>query len=506
MTGAPELRPYQRSVFERVWAAIKAGQRKILVVAPTASGKTIVAAAIIEEARRRGQRVLFLAHRRELITQASRKLHAAGVDHGIVLAGFPPRPCEPVQIASIATLHVRGVRTDAMEMPPADLVIVDEAHHVRARSYRQILAAYPDAIVIGLTATPCRGDGRGLGAAFDVLVECPPVAELTAGGYLVPAVIYAPTRPDLAGVEVRRGDYVERQLAERMDKVPLVGGIVEHWFRLAERRRTVVFATGVQHSVHLRDEFRRAGVMAEHIDGATPIEDCDAILARLAAGSIDVVCNAMVLIEGWDCPEIACLILARPTTSLGLYRQMVGRVLRPSPGKVDAIILDHAGAVFMHGFPDDPIAWTLAEDRRAENQAHSARGKYQAPSLTTCPECAAVRLQGQPCPVCGWRPQPKAAPVEIADGELGRVARNRTVVAAIATANERTRFYAMLIYIAGERGYARGWAAHKYRERFGDWPASRFAQPMVPDDATRAWVRSRQIAYAKAMSKARGAA
>ena len=504
--SAPELRPYQTHVIGRIWAAIEAGQRRILLAAPTAAGKTVIAGAIVADAAARGQRVLFLAHRRELITQASRKLHATAVDHGIILAGYPTRTNEPVQVAAIATLHARAMRTATMDLPAADLVIVDEAHHCRARTYRRLLEEYPDAIVIGLTATPCRGDGRGLGSTFDVLVECPPVAELTAAGYLVPSTIYAPSQPDLSGVRVERGDYVERQLAERVDTVQLVGDIVEHWHRLAERRRTVVFGTGVAHSVHLRDEFRRNGVMAEHIDGSTPIEERDVTLARLAAGTIEVVTNAMVLTEGWDCPEVACLILARPTRSLGLYRQMVGRVLRPAPGKTDALILDHAGAVFQHGFPDDPITWTLADDRRAENKAHAARGTYQAPALTTCPECNAVRLQGQPCPVCSWRPQPKAAPVEIAEGELGRVARNRTVAAAIANADDRTRFYSMLIYIADERGYARGWASHKFREKFGAWPASRFVQPIPPDDAMRSWVRSRQIAFAKAMQRSRGAA
>jgi len=504
--GALALRSYQSEVIDRIAAEVAAGSRRVLLVAPTGSGKTICACAIVHKAVARGQRVLVVAHRRELITQASCKLHAAGVDHGIVLAGFPPRPHEAVQVASIPTLHARGVRTDTMEMPPADIIVVAETHHVRARTYRQILAAYPNAIVIGLTATPCRGDGRGLGAAFDVLVECPPVAELTAAGYLVAVTIYAPSRPDLSGVRVERGDYVERQLAERMDKPQLVGGIVEHWHRLAERRRTVAFCTGVGHSLHTRDEFRRAAVLAEHIDGSTPLEERDAILTALGRGEVEVVCNAMVLTEGWDCPEVGCLVLARPTKSLGLYRQMVGRVLRPAPGKADALVLDHAGAVFQHGFPDDPIAWTLSEDNRAENKAHAARGKYRMPALTTCPECAAVRLQGQPCPVCSWRPQPKAGPVEIAEGELGRVARNRIVSANVATADERTRFYATLLYIGNERGYARGWAAHKYREKFSDWPATRFVAPVVPDAAMRAWVRSRQIAYAKAMAKARGAA
>ena len=498
---APDLRPYQRDVIERVWASFEAGQRRVLLVAPTASGKTVIAGELIRDAVGRGMRILFLDHRRELTSQASRKIHAVGVDHGIIQAGFQPRPGERVQVAAVQTLHARAVRSSAMEMPPADVILVDEGHHIRARTYRRILEAYPNAIIIGLTATPCRGDGRGLGNVFDMLVESASVAELTALGFLVSSRIYAPTRPDLSGIKTQHGDYHEGQLAERVDTAKLVGDIVEHWHRLAERRRAVVFATGVAHSVHLRDEFRRSGVMAEHIDGSTPIEERDAILARLAAGTVEVVCNAMVLTEGWDCPEVACLVLARPTKSLGLYRQMVGRVLRPAPGKVDALILDHAGAVFAHGFPDDPIKWTLREDKRAENKAHAARNNYQAPALTTCPECAAVRFEGKPCPVCGWRPRPKAKPVAVADGDLGHVDRQRHVAAA---ALDRLQFYRELLWIANNRQYKPAWAAYKFQDKFGSMPPWEWLchPPVSPSDATLSWVHSRNIAYAKSLQKA----
>lgn len=335
--GARTLRPYQTEVITEVDAAIEAGQRRVLLVAPTGSGKTVISSDIIKTTATRGRRVVFLAHRRELIRQASNKLHDAGIDHGIIQAGFPARPGERVQVASVQTLHARAIRSTRMELPPADLVVVDEAHHCTAQTYRAITDEYPDAIILGLTATPCRADGRGLGNTFSTLIECPSVAELIAAGYLVPTQVYAPTRPDLKGVRVERGDYVESQLAERMDKQELTGDIVMHWHKLASNRRTVVFATSVAHSVNLRNEFRATGVMAEHLDGSTPREDRDAILARLASGEIDVVTNCQVLTEGWDCPAVSCLVLARPTKSIGLYLQMVGRVMRPAPGKSNAL-------------------------------------------------------------------------------------------------------------------------------------------------------------------------
>jgi superfamily II DNA or RNA helicase len=461
----------------------------------------VIAAEIARAAAAEGRQILFLAHRRELIAQASAKLYAAGIDHGVVQAGFPARPGEPVQVASISTLHARAIRSNRMALPPADLVIVDEAHHARARTYRKLLDAYPNAVILGLTATPCRGDGRGLGDMFDVLVQCPPIAELIAADHLVPTKVYAPSRPDLSGVRVERGDYVESQLAERMNKAELVGDIVSHWHRLAQRRRTVIFATGVAHSVHRRDEFRRSGVWAEHLDGSTPAEERDAVLARLAAGEVEVITNAQVLTEGWDAPSVSCLVLVRPMKSLGLYLQMAGRVLRPAPGKTDALILDHAGAVFAHGFPEDPIEWTLAPDKRAENKAHSRRGSYQSPALTTCPECSVVRFEGRPCPARGWRPHAKAQVVEVAEGELGEVAWSRKVTELRRTATEQSRWHAELAWITQNRGYRPGWAAYKFKEKFGAWPRGRDVDPSPPSAEVLSWVRSRQIAYAKALAK-----
>jgi superfamily II DNA or RNA helicase len=501
----PQLRHYQVEVIAEVKAEIAAGKRRLVLVAPTGSGKTIVACAGIAEAVATGHRVLILVHRRELIAQISAKLYAVGVGHGIIAPGFPSRPGERVQVASIQTLHARAVRTARIDLPAADLVIVDECHHCRAMTYRKIIDAYPQAIVIGLTATPCRGDGRGLGNVFETIIECPSVAELIEQKYLVGTVVYAPTRPDLKGVKVQAGDYAQGQLEVRMDTQQLVGGIVEHWLKLAGRKSSIVYASGVGHSIHLRDEFRKSGVLAEHIDGSTPVEERDAILARLAAGTVEVVCNFGVLTEGFDCPVVGCIVLARPTRHHGLYRQMVGRGLRQAPGKTSLLVLDHAGAVFQHGFVEEEVIWTLREDRRAALPMQGSRSIGRAPKLVTCPECSAVRWQGKPCPACGWRPQPKAESFAVRDGDLGKVDRNRRAHAKQYNEDEKERFYRQLLWIARERNYKPGWAAYKYREKFGHWPPFGSPGPMEPDAAMRAWVRSRQISFAKSMQARRSA-
>jgi superfamily II DNA or RNA helicase len=214
-----------------------------------------------------------------------------------------------------------------------------------------------------------------------------------------------------------------------------------------------------------------------------------------------------VLTEGWNRPEASCLILARPTRSLGLYRQICGRILRPARDKTDALILDHSGAVFMHGFPDDEVAWALHEDKRAENISHAKRSTdSHTPALTTCPECFAVRSEGKPCTQCGWRPVRKPKPVEVADGELGEVDRQRRAAKAKQyNAADRLQFYQQLLWIATKRGYKPGWVSHKYKKKFGEWPPGswRCAEPLPPSPATQAWVKSSDIAYAKAVQTRR---
>jgi DNA repair protein RadD len=320
------------------------------------------------------------------------------------------------------------------------------------------------------------------------------IPELIEGKYLVKSRIYAPVNPDLRGVRTQAGDYVENQLADRMDRPKLIGDIVTHWHKYGERRKTVAFACSVGHSIHIRDEFIRAGVRAEHIDGSTPKDQRDATLARLASAEIELVTNCMVLTEGWDMPVVGCCILARPTKKMGLFRQMIGRVLRPADGKPDAIVLDHSGAVFRHGLPEDPVEWSLDPDRRAESPTHQKRQSTRESKLIECTQCSALRVGGLPCPACGFLPRRPAQYVAHVEGDLGLVKSGR----ANGVTYDRTHWHAMLAYIAAKRGYQRGWIAHKFKEKFGEFPAwGSTPQPIEPTREVLSWVRSRAIAYAK---------
>jgi DNA repair protein RadD len=494
------LHPFQQTVVDQVEKEIEQGQRKLLLVAPTGSGKTVMGGAIINRAVERHHRVLVIAHRREIIAQTRDKLIANGVTPGIVLAGSEKelRPFASVQVASIQTLHARAIRSNRMPMPAATWVFIDEAHHGPARTYQAVLERYPDATIIGLTATPVRGDGRGLGNIFDQIIEAPQVAELIVGGYLVKSRVYAPVDPDLKGVRTQSGDYVISQLSARMNTDQLVGDVVSDWLKHGERRKTVAFATDVAHSVHIRNEFINAGARAEHIDGSTPKDERDAILARLKSGETELVTNCMVLTEGWDMPEVGCCILARPTKQIGLYRQMIGRVLRPAEGKPDAIILDHSGAVYCHGLPEDHVEWTLDVDRRAENPTQAKRDRGEEPKLRECPQCQAV-MSKPPCHNCGWMPAlRRGQDRDFADGELGLVIGGKAQAPQYSE-GDRSIFFRQLRSVQQTRGYKKGWAAHKFKDKFGHFPPWPYNElpPAIPTDAVLRWVKSRNIAFAK---------
>jgi superfamily II DNA or RNA helicase len=337
---------------------------------------------------------------------------------------------------------------------------------------------------------------------FSGLVEAPQIGELINLGYLVKTRVFAPSKPDLTGVRTKMGDYVESELERRVNTDQLVGDIVSHWHRLGERRKTVVFATSVEHSIHLAREFQKSGARFEHLDGDTPKDERDLILQRLSDGEIDGVCNCMVLTEGWDQPDVSCLVLARPTKSLGLYLQMSGRALRTFEGKTDALILDHAGATYQHGHVEEPRLWFLDEDRRAQSPEQEARNSGIGPQLLECSQCHAVRTAGKPCPECGFLPKRPGAYHHVHDGELAEYTSDGKLLANFYPEERKREFHAMLLHITESRGNKPGAAAHRFKERFGHWPSQRHVTPIPPDSEVIAWDRHCRIRYAKAMQKA----
>jgi len=420
---------------------------------------TVIAGSIIEGAAAVGQHVLFLAHRRELINQSYRKLLDFGVSEaevGVLMGNDPRRrPGAKVQVASIDTLRNRA-------KPRADLVFIDECHRALSRSYRDVAAHYPNAVHLGLTATPYRADGRGLGHAYEELVVVASLPELIEQGYLVePRVFTVPREqlPDLTSVRVRAGDYDGKGLEDAVNRKALIGNIVEHWMQLARGKRTVAFAVSVEHSKQIARRFRDAGIPAEHLDGNTPTDERDAILARLGAGSTVVVSNVGVLCEGTDIPALKCAILARPTKSTGLYLQQAGRILRPWNDE-GAIVLDHAGCAVEHGLPQDEREFSLEGKRQT-----GRRGPTEAPSKVCASCCAVVAVACRTCPSCGAEfPAPERVPEE----------RKGALVSAEEAREEYLRDeWDKLNRTAVERGYKPGWVYYRFKEKFGRAPPSR---------------------------------
>jgi DNA repair protein RadD len=396
---AIELRDYQKRAISELTTRFSE-HRRVVAVAPTGSGKTVIGAAFIT--RSKYKRVLWLAHRIELLRQARDQLTDAGIagvglwsgvekDVPNVLGGGPR-----VLVASVSMFRGGKLPDDF------DLVVIDECHHATAASYARILDGLPDGTkVLGLTATPWRLDGQPLGDAFDDLVVMGEAVELAAEGHIINPVIYGLTRAQsealVKGVTFSGADYSPRLLDQAMRKQPLMADIVKEWKRLAQGRPTIVYACSVEHSIEIRDRFRAAGVTAEHVDWSTPDAERVAILGyggeggRLASGETRVVCNVGILTEGVDCPPVKCIVLARPTRSLALFRQMCGRASRPS-GDKRSLIIDHAGNTWRLGFPDSPIEWSLSGKIKLGGEQPVKR----------CRECGAMNpIAARDCVECG---------------------------------------------------------------------------------------------------------
>lgn len=493
------LRSYQQNAVTGLKRSISAGNKRPVLVCPTGGGKTHIACAVVQGAVEKGNEVLFLAPRRELIYQAHERLQEFGVDAGIIMAGEMRSPYSRVQVASFDTLHARGMRTERMLMPDADVVIVDEAHLSIAQTRKDIIGHYHDkAIVIGLTATPARGDGRGLGEIYDDLVETVTMRQLVDEGFLVPTRYFAPSKPDLEGVKIRMGDYTVKGLNEKMDQPKLVGDIVENWCRIAGDKRTVVFCVTRAHSRHVCEEFNRIRVKAEHLDGETPLDERKEILDRVRSGETQVLSNVYVATFGLDIPELECCVLARPTKNITLYLQTAGRVLRPAPGKEHAILIDHAGAVDEHGFLDDPIPWSLDGESKVKDRKKEAQLEHAEPKEITCKQCQTVFKGSRICPGCGHQMIPPGKPVPVYEANLKEVGRDVAKINRQATPEQKAEFFGGLKGYALKHKYNSGWCAHKYREMYGVWPnAYKSAKAIEPNREVLNFIRYTQIKYAK---------
>lgn len=445
------LRPYQLQMLAEAREHMRRGARRVLLVAPTGSGKRIMAVHAISTATARGKRSTFVVHRKELLNQSCASLDEIGLRHGLIQAGSCPYPGRLVQVASVQTLARRTVE-------PFDFLFIDEAHHARSATFEDVIAANPNAYVLGFTATPVRLDGRGLGKHFDAMVVGPSMRTLIEGGHLADYRIFAPPAPATTAREVA-GDYDRGQLAADIDQPKIVGDVVAHYQRYAAGTQAIAFAVNILHSKHIAEALNAAGISARHADGETPAGERELIMRDFSAGRFRVLCNVDLLGEGLDVPGIETVICARPTASLTVWLQQVGRGLRVKSGGGRAIILDHAGNTHAHGLPDDDREWSL--DDRPE-----AKRKPSEPSLRICPECfAALRAMVAKCE-CGHVFRVETVVPEHADGELSAI--DLDAARYFREREQRmTRDLGDLIKIGMSRGYKapEQWARHVWAAR-----------------------------------------
>lgn len=459
-----KLRPYQENDVGNIRRSFLDGNRAPLYVLPTGGGKTVVFNYIAINAASRAKTVLILVHRVELIRQTSKKLREQGIDHGIINAKYSPNPFAPVQIGSVQTLVRRLGKTPISP----DLIIVDEAHHSTARTWGQILDFFPEARVLGVTATPIRTDGAGLGlhagGYYDDLVLGPSIRELNDGGYLVEPKVYAPTQfLDLSGVSTRMGDYAKGELAEAMDKPQIHGNAIKYYRQLCDGAPALAFCVNVQHAEHVAEEFRAAGYRSWSVDGTTEDSKREALINGLGDGRVQVLTSCDLIGEGVDIPAIQAAILLRPTQSTGLFLQQIGRALRPFEGKDHAVILDHVGNCITHGMPDEEREWSLDGE---ESRERSSNGEKKQ-RVKQCDQCLGVHEPAPKCPYCGHVYEVAGKKPDEVEGELEEITEQQKMAIKHRRMREQAQAETLdeLKAIAKKRGYKPGWAYHIYQAR-----------------------------------------
>lgn len=388
------LRDYQDAALAEVRTAYRSGKRAPLLVAPTGSGKTVMFCAICKGATLKGSTVWILAHRQELLDQISTTLtELEAPPHGIIGSDYAPSPHRKVQVASVFSL-VRRLAS----LPAPDLIIVDEAHHaILASTWGTVIRACPGARLLGVTATPKRLSGEGLGDLFDHLVMGPSPERLIEAGCLSPVRVFAPPTVDVSQIGRRGGDFKRDELSGAVDRPKITGDAIEHYQRLTPGARAIAFCVSLEHASHLREQASKAGIAAVMIDGKMDRFLRREILKDFQHDRIKWLVSVDLVSEGFDCPGAEVGISLRPTQSVGLWLQQCGRILRPSPGKKFATILDHAGNTLRHGLPTETRHWDLA--------GTSANGRASTPAAQSnrvCPRCfAATRSGVSVCRECG---------------------------------------------------------------------------------------------------------
>lgn len=435
------LRPYQAQMIDAARQAATR-HRRLCMVLPTGGGKSALIGHIASSAASRGRRVLAVVHRRRLVHQLTATMEAWGC-------------ADTVPVRSVQSL-----RPTTME--PPDLLLVDEAHHLIAgNQWGRLIEAWPDARLIGFTATPSRLDGVGLGQGhggyFQQLVIGPDARWLTDQGFLAPARVFSWPGPSLAGIRTRMGDLDLQQAEQAM--AGLMGDAVTEYQRHLSGRTAIANCCSVAHAESVAAAFRAEGIPAAALTGTVSRQEQDRLFADLADGTLSVLCQCEIVSEGVDIPAVAGALMLRPTQSTVVWLQQLGRALRPAPGKTSAIILDHAGNARRPGLglPTDPREWTLEGRKRRKTDP--------VPPVRSCPTCfCCVPASVTNCPECGHIWQAKVRELKRVEGTLSELAQE--AIRWHRVKEERACLTLEEWEALGRaRGYAPGWARIRYAAR-----------------------------------------
>lgn len=442
------LRDYQQQTIDKLRTALKQGQKRICLQLPTGAGKTIISAFMIKGALDKGLKVLFLVHLKELIEQTAEKLDLFSIDYGLIAAGEPSREA-PCQLAMVQTL---GRRQNDFK---PDLIIVDEMHHACSKTYKDVVARYSNAKLIGLTATPERLDGKGLQDVVDVLVQGPSMRELIDNGYLNEYQYFSmPNDLDLSSVKTLAGDYDQKQLDEAMDQSCIFGDAVSHYKQHLESKKAIVFCVNIKHSKRICNLFNANGIAAAHLDGNLNKPERKQIIEDFRTGKILVLTNCSLISEGFDVPDCDGVIMLRPTQSLGLYLQSVGRGLRVSDSPT--VILDHVRNYTRHGMPDDERSWSL------EGKKKRVKGQQEQVAYKLCKVCFLMyHPRHRECPNCKAPNESDKKLIEEVEGSLVQIKKNIVQRKDQSVVQKKRQ---ELVTIQKAKGYKPGWVFYKLEE------------------------------------------
>jgi len=486
-----ELRPHQIKAVDMIKRSFKSGRKKPVVAAPCAFGKTHLAAYLMKGCQDKGKRGLFICDRIKLVDQTIDAFDDWGIHYGVIQGEHHcTNYSASVQVASAQTL-VRRVKKGYDPKP--DLIIVDECH-VTIKSVSQLFSRYPNAKIIGLSATPY---AKGMGLIYDDLLVPATTQELLDAGYLTPITYYGGAKVDIRGIKTRAlstggSDFDPRLLEKALTEQgkTLTGSIIQNWLKYGENRQTIAFSPSIAHSKYMVELFRQSGIPAAHIDGYTDIQERIKLFKQHDSGFIKILTCSQLLSVGYDSPTTSCLIDCYPTRSKILFQQRAGRIMRMSPGKQSAIYLDHAGNIERHGLVEWLVPDCLSKDEKRFRESNQIKPKEK--KANQCPKCHRV-MDTSKC-ACGFEFK-VLKQIETTHELLRRIQGGK------ATSEDRrymSRYYSSLLALCRKRGYKDGFAAYLYKSRFDRWPRKiEVDLKKTPLPEAEAWMTSSLIRHKK---------